>query len=107
MPAKDLPHHLGFGVMDDQVSSNVTVPRHMVVAVRHAGPENLSLSSSVKLAATIALGQFRALIFRYRTLDLNQKRGLWILWRWLLEKHHRRTKALELFEDKDQVGVLA
>lgn len=71
VPAKDFSHHLGFGVMDYQMCGNIILSRHVVVAVRRAGPENLSLASAVKLAATIALGQFRALIFRYRALDLN------------------------------------
>jgi len=47
VPAKDLPHHFGLGVIDHHVSRNVTLSRHVVVAGRHVGPENLSLASSV------------------------------------------------------------
>ena len=80
--------------------------RHASVAVGHLPEEHLAGASAVQLAAPVALGDLRALVFGDHALDLDEQPGLRIVaGRGAVEEAHVDAEALEFFKDQHLVGV--
>ena len=104
--AEDPAHDLGLGLVDHHVRGVPRLRSDPPVAVGHLPEEHLAGASAVQLAAAVALGDLRALVFGDHALDLDQQLGLRVIaGRRTVEEADRHAEALELFEDQHLVGV--
>jgi len=102
---EDLAHGLGFGLEDLNLPAAV-LGGCALVAVGHLPEADLAGAGAVELAATVALGDLRALVFGDHALHPDQQRGLWVGSRsGALEEHDGHIESREFFKDEDLVGV--
>jgi hypothetical protein len=107
VPGEDVSNERGLLLVDLHVSWNTVASRHVPVAERNAGPEDLAQPSTMQLPPPVALGELRALVLGDGPLDLGEQGRVGIIARGLLKKEQRYPEALELLLDQDEVGVLS
>ena len=104
--AEDLAHDLGLGLIDLHARRPARLGSDAPEAVGHLPEEHLAGAGAVQLAAPVALGDLRALVFGDHTLDLDEQPGLRVITgRRAVEEAHLNAEALELLEDQHLVGV--
>ena len=100
-------HHLGLGVIDDQVARHGVASRHVAVAVGRLGAEQVAVAGLLELAAAEALGEHRALVLGDGALDLQQQLVARVLGDGTVEEGDLDAGAAELLEQQHLVGVAA
>jgi len=104
--AEDLAHDLGLGLEHLDPCGAALVGHDTAVAEGHLPEADLAGAGAVELAAPVALGDLRALVFGDHALHLHEQRGLRILAeRRAFEEPHLAPEPLKLLEDQHLVGV--
>jgi hypothetical protein len=104
--AEDRADDLGLGLIDLHARGAAGLCGDAPQAVGDLPKEHVAGAGAVQLAAPVALGDLRALVFGDHALDLDEQLGLRIIARGgSVEEAHRHAEALELFEDQHLVGV--
>ncbi len=103
---EDRADDLGFWLVDLHVRGAAGPGGDAPEAVGDLPEEHFAGAGAVQLAAPVALGNLRALVFGDHALDLDEQLGLRIVaGGGPVEEAHRHVEALELFEDQHLVGV--
>ncbi len=106
-PFVDLTHHVGLCRVDDQPRRHGAGPRLVAVAVGGLGAEDMPVARLLQLATPEPLRQHRTLILGDGPLDLQQKLVVGIIGNGMVQEHYLTTRAAELLQQKDLIGILA
>ena len=106
-PAVEHAHHLGLGLVDNQLAGRPVVARQATVAVRGVHADELPGAGFLQLAAAEPLTQQCPLVLGDRPLDLQQELVAGVIGDGAVEERDGAAGAAELLQEQDLVGVLA
>jgi hypothetical protein len=106
-PAVQLAHHLGLGVIDDQVRGYAVPPGNVAIAVGRLAADPLPGARLLKLAAAEALAEEGALVLGDGALDLEQELVVGVVRDGVVDEEDLAGGLAQLLQQEHLVGVAA
>ena len=106
-PRINLPHQIGFGVVNEKAGGDPVPARHITVSIGRSSLHDMSLTGFLELATPEPIRQDGPLILGDRSLDLQQQLVVRVVRNRMMKEDNLAASTPELLEKQDLVGILA